>query len=81
MVLFNETDLEEFNQAIQEWNSMDGVVENEEGEEIGSPEENILEGYEIKKFEFSLKDKSTNSKFSDCTITGASESEITVNYY
>jgi len=80
MAFFNETALEEFNQAIEEWNSMDGVVENEEGEEIGTPEENPLEGYDVNKFNFYLKDKQTKNILSECEVVGPSEEDIIINY-
>lgn len=80
MAFFNETALEEFNQAIQEWNEMDGVVENEEGEEVGTPEENPLEGYKVNKFNFYLKDEQTKNIISECKVTGPLEEDIIINY-
>lgn len=57
---------------------MEGIVETEEGEELGVPEENPLEGYTISSFKFALKDESTQEVFSTCTVTGPSEDEISI---
>lgn len=81
LAFFDPEGLEEFNNQIKEWNKMNGVVEDEDGKEIGKPEENILEGYKIKKVKFTLKDDSTKNKISECIVTGASESDVIVNYY
>lgn len=75
MAFFNETALEDFNKAIQEWNEMDGVVEDDTGKEIGEPESNPLEGYEVKEFSFSLKDKDTKRELSSCKVSGPSEED------
>ena len=76
LAFFDKEGLEEL---IDEWNQMDGVVETEEGEIAGEPEANPLVDYNVKKVEFSLKDKTSKSKISGCLITGKSESEITIN--
>jgi len=75
MAFFNATALEEFNKAIQEWNEMDGVVEDDTGKEIGEPESNPLEGYQVKEFTFSLKDKDTKRELSSCKVSGPSEED------
>jgi hypothetical protein len=81
LAFFDPEGLEEFNQQIQEWNSMEGVVENEKGEEQGTPEGNILEGYTIKKVKVAMQDSNTKKLISDCTIIGKEENDISVNYY
>ena len=78
LAFFDEEGLEEF---TKEWNAMDGVVEDEEGEEIGTPKENVLEGYEVKKVEFYLKDKSEKNMLSECVIVGKTEENMQVKYY
>jgi len=79
MAFFNETALEEFNKAIQEWNEMEGVVEDDTGKEIGEPENNPLEGYEVKEFTFSLQDKDTKKELSSCKVSGPSENDRIIN--
>jgi hypothetical protein len=81
MAFFDKEALEEFNQQISEWNEMNGVVEDEGGKEIGEPEENPLEGYEITKATVILRNKDAQSKVSQCVITGAEEGDIEVTYY
>jgi len=81
LAFFDPEGLEELNNVVNEWNSLEGVVENEEGETIGAPQENVLEGYDIKKVDFYLKDKSTKETYSNCVITGKGEEGIEVNYY
>lgn len=79
MAFFNETALEEFNKAIQEWNEMERVVEDDTGKEIGEPENNPLEGYEVKEFTFSLQDKDTKKELSSCKVSGPSENDRIIN--
>jgi len=83
MAVFNETALEEFNTQIEEWNSQEYTVEDdsppEEKEE--QQQENPLEGYTINKVQIYFKYKSTKDKFAECTLTGASESDITIKIY
>jgi len=81
MAFFDQEGLEEFNQQIQEWNSMNGVVEDETGKEQGTPEGNVLEGYTIKKVKVAIQNSDTKKLISDCIITGKEEKNIEVNYY
>ena len=81
LAFFDPEGLEEFNQQVNKWNEMDGVIEDDTGEEQGAPEGNILEGYEIKKVKVAIQDDNTKKLISDCTITGKEESDISVNYY
>lgn len=81
MAFFDQEGLEEFNQQIQEWNQMDGVIEDEKGQKQGTPEGNILESYEIKKVKVGIQDKTTRQVISDCIITGKGEENIEINYY
>jgi len=75
MALFNETALNEFNQEMQKLSEMNGTVEDQSGKEVGTPENNPLEGYKVKEFSFSLKDKKTMNELSSCKITGPSEND------
>lgn len=70
MAFFNETAVEEFNQAIQEWNSMNGTVTDEEGKELGKPEPNPLEGYEVKQVQYYVIDINNQKVLGECSITG-----------
>jgi hypothetical protein len=81
LAFFDPEGLEELNNQIKNWNEMDGVIENDKGQEQGTPKENILEGYEVKKVEFILSDKSTKNKLSECIITGKEEKDIEINYF
>jgi len=81
LAFFDPEGLEEFNQQINEWNEMDGVIEDEKGQEQRTPEGNILEGYKIKKVKVVIQDKTTRQMISDCTITGKEEDNIKLNYY
>ncbi|MFH1971790.1 MAG: hypothetical protein ABIJ05_05460 [Patescibacteria group bacterium] len=81
LAFFDEEGLAEFNEQINQWNEMEGVIENEKGQEQGTPEGNILEGYEIKKVKVAMQDKTTRQMISDCTITGKEEGDIQLNYY
>lgn len=81
MAFFDPEGLEEFNQQVQEWNNMGGVVEDETGKEQGTPEGNVLEGYAIKKVKVSIQESDVKKIISDCTITGKEENDISVNYY
>jgi len=81
MAFFDPEALKEFTSTINEWNAMDGVVVDEEGKEIGEPEENPLEDYDITKFTLMIKEKETKKKVSQCIITGAEEEDIDLTYY
>jgi hypothetical protein len=78
MALFNQTALEEFNQEMQKLSEMNGTVEDESGKDVGTPENNPLEGYKITEFSFSMKDQQTKNELSSCKITGPSEEDRTI---
>ncbi len=83
IAFFNQTALEEFNNVVEKWNSMDATITDdsppEEKEE--KPQENPLEGYEVTEVHLYLRDKSTKNKFSECKITGTSKSDIDIKIY
>jgi len=79
MAFFNQTALKDFNDAIGQWNQMNGTIEDNTGKDLGKPESNPLEGYSVTSAHFYLKDKSTQTILSECTITGASESDIKIS--
>ena len=51
------------------------------GGEIGEPEANPLEGYEITKATVSIINKDAGKKVSQCIITGAEEGDVVITYY
>jgi len=62
-----------------EWAGMKMEIETE-----GEPEttkDNILEGYDVIKVEYTIKEKETKDKISKCVIDGPEESDMVINYY
>ena len=81
LAFFDQEGLAKLNEQINKWNEMEGIIEDDKGQEQGTPEGNILEGYEVEKVKIVIQDKLTKQMISDCTITGKEEEEIEVNYY
>ena len=79
MAFFNETSLEEFNKQITAWNQMEITMDDENGINIGVPENDFLAGYTITKVIINFKDKITEQEIKTCTITGPSESQVICN--
>lgn len=81
MAFFDEEALDELGKQINTWNEMEGVVKDEENKEMGEPEGNPLEGYDVIKVTVIITNKDNLEKASQCTITGAEEEDIQITYY
>jgi len=82
-VFFTKYITQKRSDVIKKWSSQEFTIVDdsppEEREEI--PGDDPLEGYTINEVKLFFKDKTAKTKFSECTITGASESDINIIVY
>jgi hypothetical protein len=80
---FNETANEEYYKQIRQWKSQQYTITDDSPQEQKdtNPAEDPLDGYKVTSAYIKFTDQATNTKISECTITGPNAADIAITMY